>query len=291
MFQLESKSRFVLILAVLVVCGQFVNAQPSEKLERKWLAHDIKNLSVLSHLSPENSTKEKLSSAFGDETHNFDFEFGAKGYSNGKSGGYTIITVTVRSFHEKQISFQITVSASRSSWQLIRIPFIEAWKERVRLPFRETDRGIIYEVVDQGVLETYKTAIAEIIGKPQTLSIPDDLKEDYDFLTAPFVEIDVSEERCGYGLNYLPGKVAIDRIIKENRVDIVASILRGYNHGGRVIAAIALLKLKKQGHVLEPITEQTLQKVLNLDLAIISCAGCISFPTTAKSLVSEYRLQ
>ena len=51
--------------------------------------------------------------------------------------------------------------------------------------------------------------------------------------------------------------------------------MRGYNPGGCIYAAIALLKMEQGGLHLEPEITGTIEKVGALDIPIAACASCI----------------
>ena len=87
----------------------------------------------------------------------------------------------------------------------------------------------------------------------------------------------------------MEGKTSIDALINANRIDLIENVLRGYNPGGRIFAAIALLRMERKGLKLEPEVTSTLNKVVNLDVPAATCAGCLVFSgRRAKSIVAEF---
>lgn len=285
------KTIFRLSIAVLLF-SQFVAAQKPEKLEKEWLAKDVEALKLIPKLPPpEAQTPETLTKAFGAEnSHNQKIEFGATNFRGGIALGYTSFGVSVYSFNNSVISYEISIFASSQSWQLIRPHIIEAWKQNTNLPFQENEYGIFYKLTNDEVLRDYKNFISRELGQMQPVEVPDRQKDAFEYLTAPFQQINVSNYDCGYAPDKVPGRRAIELFINAGRIDLIENILRGYNQGGRAYAAIALLEMKQKGAALSPEIERTIEKVINLDIPIKTCQGCIGFETTAKELLKEYKL-
>ncbi len=279
------------LFVTVILFSQLISAQKQEKLEKKWLAKDINLLKLIPKLlPPEIQTKESLEKIFGDKNQEHEVEFGAKFLENGSSGGYTSFRVSVYSYKNSIVSYKISASTSQNSWNLIKPHFIEAWSQIAQVPFQETDRGIFYEYKNEAILQDYKKSIGLYLGEIKQSEIPADLKDAYDYLTAPFNNIEVSTTGCGYSGESPKGKKMIELFIKAGRFDLIENILKGYNQGGRAYAVIALLKLKKNGLKLSNETEQTIEKIIELDTRIESCSGCLGFSTTVKKLLQAYNL-
>jgi hypothetical protein len=279
------------IFVALLLFAQIGAAQKGEKLEKKWLALDVEMLKAIPKiLPPEAQTKETLAQVLGGKGFEQQVEFEAKLFGNGSSGGYTLLTVSVYTFRGSIVSCRISSLTSKPSWLLIKPHLIEAWNRYAQVPFQETDRGIFYEYVNEAVLREYKDSINREIGAMKQLEIPAELKDAFDYLTAPFNNVQVSNSLCGYGATKVEGRKMIELFINAGRVDLIENILKGFNHGGRVYAAIALLEMKKSGVKLSDETEQTIEKVVNLKISVMTCAGCFGFSMTAKELLLEYNL-
>lgn len=277
---------------VILLFSQFIAAQKPEKIEKKWLAEDIEALKLIPKLlPPETQTPEALIQIFGKESsYNEKVEFGAVNFGNGAALGYTSFGVSVYTFNNSLLSYEISTSASPQSWRLIRPYLTEAWKQNTQLPFQESESGIFYKFTNEDVLREYKNSISRELGEMKPVEIPKELKEAYEYLTAPFNEIQVSNYGCGYAATKVKGRKAIELFINAGRVDLIENILKGFNQGGRVYAAIALLEMKRKGAALKPETELTIEKVANLDISVSLCTGCFSYSKTAKEILKGYQL-
>ena len=284
------KKIFAIFVTLILFAGAAA-AQKGEKLEKKWLAEDINLLKLIPRILPaEAQTKKTLEKVFERKGWEAKDEFEAASFGNGDAGGYTSLTVSVRTFRGAMISYRISTGTSRTSWLLIKPYLTEAWKQFAQVPFQETDKGIFYEYVDEAVLREYKDFISKEAGAMKQLEIPPKLKDAYEYLTAPFNKVTVSNERCGISGQTVKGREMIELFINARRIDLIENILKGFNHGGRVYAAIALLEMKKSGVKLSGETEQAIEKIINLDIGIETCGGCFYFPTTAKDLLLQYKL-
>lgn len=83
------------------------------------------------------------------------------------------------------------------------------------------------------------------------------------------------------------GKEAIDRIIRAGRFDLIENILRGYNPGGRVYAALALKAWVQKGRKLTPVETELIQKIASLDTPIDTCFGCLFGSETAGEILAH----
>lgn len=277
---------------VILLFSQFVAAQKPEKIEKKWLAEDVEALKLIPKLlPPETQTPETLTEIFGAEkSYNQKIEFGATNFRGGLALGYTSFGVSVYTFNNSLLSYEISTSASPPSWQLIKPYIIGAWKQNTQLPFQENEQGIFYKFTDDEALRKYKNAISRELGEMKPVEIPNELKEAYAYLTAPFNEIQISNYGCGYAATKVKGRKAIELFINAGRVDLIENILKGFNQGGRIYAAIALLEMKRKGAALKPETELTIEKVANLDISVSLCTGCFSYSKTAKEILKGYQL-
>lgn len=279
------------LFVTILLFVQIISAQKQEKLEKKWLVSDINNLKLIPRLlSPEIQTKETLEKVFGRKSKEYPVEFGAKTWGNGKAGGYTSFTVSVYTYKDSIMSYKISASTSQDSWKLIKSHIVEAWNQYAQIPFQENDKGIFYEYKNDSVFQEYKNSISNEVGYMKDVEVPAELKDEYEYLIAPFNHIQVSSRGCGYSGTTLKSREMIDSFIKAGRVDLIENILKGFNHGGRVYAVIALLEMKKKGIKLTSEVEETIKKVINLDIKVMSCKGCIGYPTTVKELLQEYNL-
>jgi hypothetical protein len=129
----------------------------------------------------------------------------------------------------------------------------------------------------------YKSVIAQALGPMQPVRVTDNLKESYTLLTNPLENSRISFVACD------DGKPAIDKLEDAARIDLIENVLRGYNPGGRIYAAISLLRLERSGKKLNSGTKSAIKRVVNLDAEVETCRGDTGiFGLTARDIVPEY---
>lgn len=279
----------LLSLLLLLVSGHSLPAQDNQPLKKEWLARDIEALTILPKLTPlENQTFEGIQEILG--LHKYrdedDLGFGARTFSFSKGNGYTNLIFTGFVFNGKIGSYRIAVY-STSSWPRIRQFIIEAWKQNSELRFEEGDYGMSFSRESPEMFQTYKNAVSAELGEMESLTVPADLRDSYESLISPLNNSVVGKGCCGYACVIPQGKRAIDEIVKANRIDLIGNILKGYNPGGRVYAAQAMLELEKQGVVLSIDAQNAIKKIRNLDISIETCSGCIHYHKTAKDILDS----
>jgi hypothetical protein len=278
---------FVLWLLLLAPCSTAL-AQKSKKLEVEWLARDVKAVELISTLMPiENQSIDSIRSILGVNTggEEEDLGFGARRFSLGKGNGYTSFYVDAFTLNGAIQYYEVGVRSSSDSWPQIRNDIIKTWKRSGGPEFLESEDGLAYrKTLDVG-FQVYKHAVAAELGELKAVDVPADLKDYYDELISPLNNSIIGFGGCGYGGVVPQGKLAIDALMKANRTDLIENVLRGYNPGGRIYAALALLSLKKQGLHLSSETKKTLDKIKSLDIKIETCSGCIVTHRTAKEIL------
>lgn len=289
-----------LVFAMIVfpsISSSYVYAQTEteEPLNLEWVKNDVDGVAVLLKFMPvENQNieflKEQLKSFWSvdDEA----LGFGANRVRFGKGYGYSSVHIDVLTFKNQIAYYEIGVNGSLSKWGEYREQIINAWKQNGGPEFTEKDHKLIYQKKSDSVFESYYSAVANELGEMRPVSVPADLKDAYDYLTSPSNNSYIGEGGCGLGGPVLEGKTSIDALINANRIDLIENVLRAYNPGGRIFAAIALSRMKRQGLKLEPEVRTTLKKVVNLDVPAATCAGCIvSSGRKAKDIVAEFLKQ
>jgi hypothetical protein len=278
----------ILFFILLLLSAGFCLAQDNEPIQKEWLAKDTEALKLLSKVTPvENQTFESLEKILGEPTDQEDRGFGARTFTFSKGNGYTHFSVTAFTFNNSVIHYNVGVGSSSKSWQRIKPIIIGAWKQNSILEFKESDSGIYYERNFPEVLEAYKDAVSNELGKMKPVSVPANLKEAYENLISPTRNSVVGSGGCGYGGVTPQGKEDIDLIVAAKQVDLLENILRGYNAGGRVYAVLALLEMEKRGLKLSEDAQNGIRKISNLTIKIETCSGCMFTYRTAKEILSK----
>lgn len=261
-------------------------AQDSEPIKKEWLDKDVNNLKILSELTPiETSSFEKIEKIIKSDESDSGVGFGTRTPYFSIYGGYT--TLNVRGLVFKGSIIQIKVSVSSGlSWSKVKPFIIEGWKQNSQSEFIESENEIYYERTFPDVLELYKTSVGNELGQMKAVNVPSELKEEYELLTDPFENSIIANGGCGYGGSMPEGKIAINAIVEAKRIDLLENILKGYNPGGRIYAALALLKMEKRGVKIGTDVKTTISKLKSLDVSIATCAGCIVSYRTAKQILS-----
>ena len=268
---------------VLLVCHvSYAPAQEPEPLRPEWVAADFRSLELVSLLaSPSALTVQGIKDILrvrGDHEEQ-DLGFDATTFEIGKGHGYTSLYAEGLVFKGNIGFYKIGIRSSSETWPRIRERVIELWKQNRGPDFAETETGIVHVETNDAVMLGYESAISAALGKMKQAEVPDELKTFFDYLTSPLecTAVDRSD-----------GEMAIDALVKANRVDLIENVLRGFSPSGRVYAAMALLRLSKKNQVvLSADTVNTIEKVRNLDLPIMVVRGCIASHRTANEILSD----
>lgn len=206
---------------------------------------------------------KEISFALGDN-----FGFGFKQFNYSKPGAYCDFYASGFVLNTDLAKVDIGITC-RGYWKFIREPIIKAWKDAGGPAFQENEKGIFCETLNTDVVEKYKNEVSALLGPMKAVTIPASLEKPYNELVAP-MKNSVVGDACGGNPK---GKDSINLFIAAKRIDLLENILRGYNPGGRIYAALALLKMEKNGTKLDPKTRDTVEKVANLDSEMEVCVG------------------
>jgi hypothetical protein len=266
----------------LIFCSASSMAQEQVPLRPDWLASDYKSIELISLLaSPAPLTPQRIRDILRleDEGEDQDLGFGASTFDIARGHGYTTLYVEGVVFKGTIGFYKLGIRGSSESWPRIREHIIDLWKQNHGPAFSESETGLVHEVTNDSVLLRYKSAVSAELGEMKQADVPDELKRAFDYLTSP-----MANRAFGDSI----GETAIKALIHAKRVDLIENVLRGFNPGGRIYAALTLLKLSKSGGlVLSPQTISTIAKVSNLDISIRTVRGCIVSYRTANEILSE----
>jgi len=270
----------------------YAQNQKEESLNLEWVKNDVDGIAVLMKLTPvENQNIDILKTHLKDDWSIDDepLGFGANRVRFGRGYGYSSVYIDVLTYKNHVAYYEIGLIGSFSKWSQYREQVINAWKLSGGPAFTEKGYELTYQRKYENVFDSYYRAVANELGEIQPVSVPTDLNDAYEYLRSPLKNSYIGEGICGLGGPVLQGKISIDALVNANRIDLIENVLRGYNPGGRIFAAIALLRMKRQGLKLSSELMATLNKVVNLDVPAATCAGCIVVSgRRAKNIVAEF---
>jgi len=81
---------------------------------------------------------------------------------------------------------------------------------------------------------------------------------------------------CYYGASKPKGKKAVEKIVNAKRFDMLLNIIRGYNPEGRAYGVEALMiAYSKDASILNQEDKDAIKKIINSNIWINTCAGCL----------------
>jgi len=292
--------RLLLSFCLLLLCGHISVAQNKEPLHADWLATDVENIErILPQLKQNEpltiATLEKIFASPGADQildwrgKDRRLGFGAQTFAFSKSSGYTSLRVTGWVFNDTFGKYTIDLSTSSDSWPMIKSVLIDTWNRNGGPEFTEGKYGIHHDREFADVIADYKRAVADQLGEMQPVKVPPRLQNYYELLISLEHNSVVGQGGCDIAGVTPIGKEAIDAIANANRIDLIANILKGYNPGGRVYAAVALTAMHRKGIKLPSEVLSVLELVRNLDIKVETCDGCLGGHKTAKTIIDEWR--
>jgi len=286
------KTKTYTIAASFCLLMACVNAslaqQKEEPIRADWLAVDVANieriLPQLKHSQP--LTLQKLETIFGHDPRTVDLGFGGRTFAFSKPGGYTSLRVNGFAFNDTIGNYEI--SLSNSSWPKIGSVLTAAWERSSDLEFKEWKEGIYHEREFSDVIAEFKKTVSSQLGELQPVTVPQHLKGAYEELVTLGSNSRIGSGPCGYAATTAAGKRAIDSLVGANRLDLIGNILKGYNPGGRMYAALALIAMQRKGIELPPDLLQALEVVRTMDIQLETCSGCLIMSKTPKLIIAEW---
>lgn len=282
-------SKAISSLLVLFLFCLSSSAQTKDDLNYAWIAKDIEAIErLLPELARQDPSLETMEKIFAKEPgEESDLGFGARTFSFSNPGGYTYFTVHGFALNGRIGYYSIGVGRSLS-WSKVRVAIIQAWNVNSQFPFKEGESGIKYDREYADVVGDYKLAVSSQLGGMRAVTVPRDLNDAYDHLISLGNNSVVGNGACDYAGVVPYGKAAIDQIVTSGRIDLIENILKGYNPGGRMYALLALLKLQRNGTKLSDETQNAMRVILNLDIEIETCSGCLHGRKRAREIVSDW---
>jgi hypothetical protein len=252
-------------------------AQNPQRLNRDRLAKDLANarfLAQIPEIGVDSLTSIRAALGPPDSIQETGFDQTALHFTGDLPGGYTRIGLTVSAFRDQVLRYRVEVNGRFDSWWMIRQQMIDAWKSNTKFDVTESDSGIYYEQEFPGVATAYQANEVAQFGEFKDLPVPAEMIDAYRLLSSATKAVVVGEE-CGYAGSPPEGKTAIDALVNAGRLDLVENLISGPNLGGRVYAALALLRLERGGTTLSEQTKTRINKIRNSKIIIETCVGCL----------------
>lgn len=268
----------IFIVLLLVSVSSTSSAQDEKPLEAAWLAQDVKAIHLLARLLPiENQSLESVKHLWGKAANveQEDLGFGAQRIHFTKASGYAQFYLDLLVFDDRIGYYEVGVRGSAESWDRIRNVLMAAWKQNSGTEYEERENGLSQRKSFDNVLQSYQSTVGAALGDLKPVDVPANLKDDYDYLISPLHNSTVAKGECGFGGVVPKGRETIDVLVDAYRTDLIENVLRGYNPGGRVYAALALLEMQKRGKWLSNDVQNTIRKLSQLEIKITTCSGCI----------------
>lgn len=287
-----------LVAVVILFEMSFSAAARDEKIDPVKLADQLKALEQVAGLFPvENKTPEDLRKglrAFSQRERpapdkpEFGFGWTREVYSN--VGEYFALQVSVFFFEGKLAHFEIKCLKWYSQWDVVGKDVLKKWKD-VGLPdYTVGQTEIHYSTSNEALIGNYQAAVASKLGEIPPRTVPLELLNDYNLLISPF-ELGTIGDACGDGAVRSPQRLAILKLVKAGRYDLISDVLRGFSPSGRVYALISLEIARKKGIKLPVSTSEIMEKVEALPLLFKICRGCIGTENLSPSQVKAALLR
>jgi hypothetical protein len=250
----------------MLICTAHAAALAQAKpLVAEWVNEDLQGVSAVVQLLPfENQNIEKIKATLRKDWHveETDLGFGAKYLDLAKGRGYSAGYVHALIFNGRVAQYEAGIESYSPEWPNIRQRVIDKWKENNGPEVSVEEHGISFRRRLATVLQEYKTKVAASLGQVKDTKVPSELMKSYASLTDPMNNSTLS----GTGRD-----AEIDALLNSNRVDLLENVLRSYNPGARVLAALALLELEKLGTQLSSERRRVIDEVLNLKIELHAC--------------------
>lgn len=269
--------QITLFIAGMFMFSAAASAQTTEDepFNSKWLQNDIEGVRFLVRLAPvENRSIPELKKRFEAITENtswFDesnLGFGARRVKLNMGLGYTTIYIDFLLFRNRIVHYKIGANISKKVATTEHGTAMKrVWKENGGPAFAERDHELIFEKDYPEVWKAYSKFLAARLGRQNDVPVPEELKTSYALLLNPFENSSISVVYCD------DAKPAIGALERAGRTDLIENVLRGYNPGGRIYSAIALLRMKRKGKKLSAATQRSINRILTSDAEASTCHG------------------
>ncbi|HEV7744450.1 MAG TPA: hypothetical protein VGO56_05600 [Pyrinomonadaceae bacterium] len=271
------------VLVLLAICGVHFQARSqTEPLVAKWVKEDIDGVRSILELLPFekqniNVVKAKLSKDW--QVEETDLGFGATYLELGKGRGYSKDYVNALIYEGRVVQYEAGVESYSSEWAQIKDRVIDRWKKGRGPLAVEEEHALVFRRALEPVLAEYRTRVSAGLGPLTDADVPKELIKSYATLTSPMNNSTISGTDQDDDIRAL---------MQAKRADLLKNVLRGYNPGARVLAAVALLELEKVGTSLTASERDTIGVVLDLDISLHACVFDMCSDSTAREALQWF---
>jgi hypothetical protein len=275
-----NKSLRLIPAPLILVCVAHVSAMAQAKpLVAEWVNEDIEGVSAIVELIPfERQNIEGVKARLRKDWHveETNLGFGGKYLELEKGRGYAKGYVHALIYNGRVAQYEVGIESYSEEWPKIRQRVSNRWKESKGPEVSEEEHGLVFRRTQVTVRHKYQANVAAALGRMNDTSVPSELLKSYTTLTDPMENSTLSGTHQNDDISAL---------VNSNRVDLLENVLRAYNPGGRVMAALALLEVEKTGIQLPSNVRQSIDKVLNLNIELHACVfDMCSNPTAREAL-------
>ena len=281
----------VFLLILLTSVYSFAQKSEPKLIVPEWAVMDIKGVSFVMGLTPIENRRiqdvEKLFDAFQHKnaawSDKSSLGFGAERIKLSIGLGYTTVYVDYLVFKDRIVHYKIGADVSTDTWHTHGQKVMSAWKDSGGPDFKVKDSEMTFDKDFPDAWTAYYSEIKRELGPIKQVEVPLKLDADYKLLTDPFENSPISFVACS------DGKPAIDALEDAKRVDLIENVLRSYNPGGRIYAAISLLRTERKGRRLAAATKLAIDKVMRSDASVTTCWGDTGVSgLKARDVIPEY---
>lgn len=277
--------RFLLLAAaVLVFIGAIhVCVQAQDKpLVAEWVNNDLEGVSAVRQLIPFEKqniqvVKARLRKDWSIEETNLGF--GGLYLTLAKGQGYAKSYVYALIYEGRVAMYEAGIESYSDEWPKIRERVLEKWEAEDLPQVALGEHGIAYKRTLESIMHLYQARVASALGPTRDASVAPDLEKSYASLTDPMNNSTISMTRRDE---------EIGTLLNANRTDLLENVLKAYNPGARVLAALALLELQKGGTRLSRVISKAIVRVLNLKVNLHACMFDICSYLTAKEAINWF---
>jgi hypothetical protein len=273
--------QFIIVLIVVLLINASAFGQ-KEELVREWLKKDVEGVSLIVELIPfERQNVEAVKARLLEDWHveETDLGFGAKYLEVEKGWGYSKGYVHALIYNRQVTQYEAGIESYSQEWPAIKEQIHARWIAAKGPEVVEEEHGFVFRRTITTVLRKYKANVAATLGPLTGISVPPELWKQYANLIDPMDNATISGTHSDE---------AIDTLARLQRLDMLQNVLRAYNPGARVLAAIALLELEKSGVRISRRTRATIQKVLDLTIQLHGCVFDMCSRVTARQALDWF---
>ena len=260
---MKPRSSLVLLLCFTTVCLS-ASAQ-KKKLVKEWANEDVAGVSSIVGLVPfEQQNLERVKSQLRKDWHVEETDLGFKGkYLELEKGwGYSKGYIHALVYDGRVARYEAGIESYSDEWPQIRDRVFEKWKAEKGPEVTEGEHGFVFRRTLTGVLAEYEANVGAILGKLTNASVAPELSKYYATLIDPMENETLSGTHRNEG---------VEALANAKRIDLLENVLRGYNPGARVLAAVTLLEQESGGLHLSPETHAAIGVVMNLNIDLHAC--------------------